>query len=198
MGNHAGESDFDKSRFENFFDAILAILITILVLEFKVPEMQNASTAALQDVIVHYLPQILSYLMSFATIIALWIDHHKLMRRCTRITKNFIRLNFLFILFLSPLPFTTSFAGRYIENSFAVALLAANFFFMNLGFGIVFSYAIVKKIIPPPEKGTKDKQYENISKAGLLLLLASVPLAFVNPYIPFFIFPIVISLHLFK
>jgi len=52
--------------------------------------------------------------------------------------------NFLFVLFLSPLPFTTALAGRNYESAFAVALVGANYFLMGPGFSFMWRYATVK------------------------------------------------------
>jgi len=147
MGKHfAGENE--KARFETFIDAILAIIITILVLEFRVPENAYSSDDEIRSFIRHMAPAVFSYVISFATIVSLWINHHDLCRLIKTVDIRFVILNFVFILFLSSLPFTTALAGRNHESSYAVALVATNYFLMNISFASMWGYVVTKKIIP--------------------------------------------------
>lgn len=70
----------EKNRFETFVDAILAIIMTILVLEFRVPEESFESDASLKSYLIHLTPSFVSYFISFSTIMILWLDHHNLFR----------------------------------------------------------------------------------------------------------------------
>ena len=79
MDKHFSE-EIEKTRFETFIDAILAIIVTILVLEFKVLETAFTSDGEMKSFIWHMMPSLISYLISFLTIIVLWIDHHYLFR----------------------------------------------------------------------------------------------------------------------
>src|SRR5262245_22911748 len=115
-------------RLEMFIDAILAIITTILILEFKVPEKPFSAEGEIKLFVHHLFPSFFSYGISFITIINLWIDHHLLCHLMKRANVQFVLLNFLFVLFLSPLPFTTALAGRNYESSFAVAMVATNYF----------------------------------------------------------------------
>src|SRR3954452_2946682 len=113
---------FDKKRFEAFTDAIIAILLTILVLEIKVPEdkLENIST---YEQVKSLAPYVVSYLASFMLILGFWIDYHLLFISITNLTKRFVILNMLFILSISFAPFVTAFAGKHSHDGFAVALL---------------------------------------------------------------------------
>lgn len=82
----------------------------------------------------HLFPSFFSFGVSFATIVMLWIDHHFLFHLIKKGDIRFVLLNFVFILVLSPLPFTTALAGRNYESSFAVSIVAANYFLMALSF----------------------------------------------------------------
>ena len=121
---------FDKKRFEVFIDAIIAILLTILVLEIKIPEskIENASTF---EQFKSLTPYIVSYLASFILIFGFWIDYHLLFVNIKKITLRFILINMLFILSISFAPFVTAFAGKNYHDEFAVALLGATYFIMN-------------------------------------------------------------------
>jgi uncharacterized membrane protein len=112
---------------------------------------------------------------------------------------RFVTLNFVFILFVSLLPFTTALAGRNHESPYAVALVATNYFLMNISFASIWGYVVTKKIIP--EETTRGKGFKrNITIAiiGSILLLISIPLAYVSTYISFALFIVVLFLHISK
>ena len=147
---------FDKKRFEAFIDAIIAILLTILVLEIKIPEnkIENAST---YEQVKSLTPSIVSYLASFMLIVGFWIDYHLLFVNITTITKRFVILNMLFIFSISFAPFVTAFAGKHYHDAFAVALLSTTYCVMNFFFILIFLYAKSKKLTDPAffkNKGT--------------------------------------------
>src|SRR4051812_7877387 len=111
---------FDKKRFEAFIDAIIAILLTILVLEIKIPEDKIAGASTYTQ-IRSLAPYIVSYLASFTLILGFWIDYHFLFVNITTITKRFVIINMMFILSISFAPFVTAFAGKNHHDAFAVA-----------------------------------------------------------------------------
>lgn len=189
----------EKARFETFIDAILAIIMTILVLEFKVPEERFDSDASLKSYLLHLTPSFVSYFISFSTIMILWIDHHNLFRLLKSVNIPLVLLNFLFILFLSATPFTTSLAGRNFESAQAVTFVAVNYILMNLAFSSIWVYAQINNMIPEEAQKTLSTKRENIViLIGILLQIASIPFAFVSTYISFMLFILVLLLHLFR
>lgn len=187
----------EKTRFETFIDAILAIIMTILVLEFKVPEEAFATDGEIQSYLLHLAPSVISYLISFSTIVVLWLDHHNLFRLLKKVDIPLVLLNFLFVLFLSATPFTTSLAGRNFESSYAVIIVAVNYIMMNLAFTSIWVYAMKNQMIPETTLKKLSTKRENfIILAGILLQLTSIPLAFISTYIPFMLFTLVLMLHI--
>ena len=187
---------FDKKRFEAFLDAIIAILLTILVLEIKIPENKNESISTFEQV-KSLTPYIVSYFASFMLIVGFWIDYHLLFVNITNITKRFILLNMLFILSLSFAPFVTAFAGKHYHDSFAVALLSSTYCVMNFFFMLIFLYAKSKNLTDPTF-WKNNKRTELHSTIGIFAILAAIPLAYVNTYISFSIFLIIFGWHLIK
>jgi uncharacterized membrane protein len=187
---------FDKKRFEAFIDAIIAILLTILVLEIKIPEDQMEHSSTYQQV-KSLIPFIISYLASFMLIVGFWIDYHLLFVNITMINKRFVLLNMLFILSISFAPFVTAFAGKHYHDPFAVALLSTTYFFMNFFFMLVFNYAKSKNLTDPVF-WTDNKRTAMYSAFGVLAILVAIPLAYVNTYISFAIFLVIFGGHLMK
>jgi len=189
----------EKNRFETFVDAILAIIMTILVLEFKVPDEPFSSNGNIKTYLYHLAPSFLSYFISFSTIVVLWMDHHNLFRMLKKADPPMVFLNFLFILVLSAIPFTTSLAGRNFDSSYAVAIVAFNYLLMNLAFTAIWAYAMKNKMISEEIlRKTSTKRENIIIFTGLLLEIASIPLAYVSTYISFALFLIVLILHVIR
>ncbi|MCH9710427.1 MAG: DUF1211 domain-containing protein [Actinomycetia bacterium] len=114
-----------KGRFEAFSDGVYAIVITLLVLEFSVPE----SSDRLLDELVEAWPTLLAYFVSFAFIGASWVAHNEL-SRCLAATDNVVLgLNLLLLLFVTFLPFTTAVMGTHLNGEgerLAVCLFGLN------------------------------------------------------------------------
>ncbi len=113
-----------KTRLEAFSDGVMAIIITIMVLELKVPHGSSF------DTLVPLVPVFLSYLLSFLYVGIYWNNHHHMLHTCTRVTGGVLWANLHLLFWLSLLPFATGWMG---ENHFAplptavygVVLLAA-------------------------------------------------------------------------
>src|SRR5829696_5033296 len=99
-----------KTRLEAFSDGVLAIIITIMVLELKVPH--EASLSAL----IPLLPVFLSYVLSFLYVGIYWNNHHHMLHACTRVTGPVLWANLNLLFWLSLFPFATGWMG---ENNFA-------------------------------------------------------------------------------
>jgi len=105
-----------KSRLEAFSDGVLAIIITIMVLELKVPH--GADLAALKPL----LPRFLSYVLSFLYVGIYWNNHHHLLQAAARVNGRVLWANLGLLFWLSLFPFATGWMG---ENRFAAVPSAA-------------------------------------------------------------------------
>jgi len=101
-----------SSRIEAFSDGVIAIIITIMVLELKVPH--GETLAALEPVI----PVFLSYVLSFVYVGIYWNNHHHLLNTCEIVTGPILWANLHLLFWLSLFPVTTAWMG---ENHFAAA-----------------------------------------------------------------------------
>ncbi len=189
----------EKNRFETFIDAILAIIMTILVLEFKVPDQHVNSDVEIKTFLKELFPSFISYFISFSTIAVLWIDHHNLFRLIKKADVPLVFLNFIFVLFLSATPFTTSLAGRNFENAYAIKVVALNYLLMNLAFTSIWIYTMKYKLISDHiEKQLSTKLENRVILSGFLLQIASIPLANVNTYCSLAAIILVLILHVIR
>jgi uncharacterized membrane protein len=99
-----------KTRLEAFSDGVIAIIITIMVLELRVP---HGNTL---EVLTPLLPVFLSYVLSFVYLGIYWNNHHHMVHTCTTVTGSILWANLHLLFWLSLIPFATGFMG---ENHFA-------------------------------------------------------------------------------
>ncbi|OYU81791.1 MAG: hypothetical protein CFE23_02610 [Flavobacterium sp. BFFFF1] len=104
----------NKNRLEAFSDGVLAIILTIMVLELKVPE--AATFEALKEVI----PVFISYILSFIYIAIYWNNHHHMLHSVVRVNGKILWANLHLLFWLSLVPFATAWTG---ENHFAKATM---------------------------------------------------------------------------
>jgi len=100
----------EKSRLEAFSDGVFAIVITLLILDIRFPEVDYSQFTA---TLVSVLPRILAYVMSFIIIGLYWVTHHNSMHAIRKTDRGFLWLNILLLLCVSFIPFPTSLLGRY-------------------------------------------------------------------------------------
>lgn len=165
----------NKTRLEAFSDGVLAIIITIMVLELKVPHGETL------DALLPLLPVFLSYVLSFAYIGIYWNNHHHMLHATRQVTGGVLWANLHLLFWLSLLPFVTGWMG---ENHFApvpsalygVVLLMAGVAYWILAHTIVAhegKESLLAKAIGKDMKG-------NVSVA---VYAVAIPLAFVSQWL---------------
>jgi uncharacterized membrane protein len=99
-----------KSRLEAFSDGVFAIVITLLILDIRFPEVEYEQ---FWETFPSVLPRILAYVMSFIIIGLYWVIHHNSMHAIKKTDRGLLWLNILLLLCISFIPFPTSLVGRY-------------------------------------------------------------------------------------
>ena len=125
----------NKARLEAFSDGVFAIVITLLILDIKIPDLQPA---ALPAALVDILSQLLSYILSFFIVGLYWHLHHQVAAQIKWIDEAFIWLNLVWLLFVSVLPFPTALLGRYPLQPIPLTIYGINLILVNVtGFVIL-------------------------------------------------------------
>ena len=163
------------TRLEAFSDGVLAIIITIMVLELKVPH--GVELAALKPL----LPRLLSYVLSFIYVGIYWNNHHHLFQATEQVTGGILWANLHLLFWLSLFPFTTGWMG---ENGLA-AIPTAVYGFVLLMAAI--AYVVLEHAIIARE-GRDSLLAQAVGrewkgKLSLVLYVAAIPLAFVSSWI---------------
>jgi len=170
------EKRFPTTRLEAFSDGVIAVIITIMVLELKIPHEDGLPG------LLTLAPILFIYLLSFSFTGIYWINHHHLMSRAEKADPRILYANLAFLFCLSLLPFFTSYVIEKKSDSFSVALYAAamivtgfSFLLLRLAIGrlLTLSGALEQEDI-----ATQRKHY-----ASLALYLISIPLAYFHPYL---------------
>jgi uncharacterized membrane protein len=163
------------TRLEAFSDGVLAIIITIMVLELKVPHAIELS--ALKPV----LPVLLSYVLSFIYLGIYWNNHHHLFQATEQVSGGILWANLHLLFWLSLFPFTTAWMG---ENHLATIPTAVYGFVLLMA---AIAYYILERLIIA-EEGRDSLLAKAVGRdwKGTLspvLYFAAIPLAFVSPWI---------------
>ena len=124
-------------RIEAFSDGVLAIIITIMVLELKAPE-EVSLKALLPE-----LPFFLSYVLSFIYVGIYWNNHHHLFQVTERVNGKILWANLYLLFWLSLIPFTTSWIGEHRLADAPVALYGINLIMASIAYNIL-QYVIIK------------------------------------------------------
>ncbi len=169
-----------KNRLEAFSDGVLAIIITIMVLELKVPHGDSwESLSAL-------LPTFVSYVLSFTYVAIYWNNHHHMLHTVERVNGPILWANTNLLFWLSLVPFVSGWMG---ENHFAERPVAA--YGVVLLMAAVAYYILSRTIIRHHGEGSLLKTAVGSDlkgRASLVLYAGAIPLCFVNSWIGFSIY----------
>jgi uncharacterized membrane protein len=164
-----------KGRMEAFSDGVVAIIITVMVLEMRAP--QGRDLAALRPLI----PVFLSYVLSFAFLGIYWSNHHHLLQVCEHVNGAVLWANLHLLFWLSLTPFVTNWMG---QNSFAawpVALYGAVLLCAAIAY-----FILVRNLI---SLHGKDSRLANAlgsdfkGKISMVIYAVAIPLAFVRSWL---------------
>jgi uncharacterized membrane protein len=164
-----------KGRLEAFSDGVIAVIITIMVLELKVPH--GTDPGALLPLI----PIFLSYVLSFVFIAIYWNNHHHMFHAVHHVNGAILWANLHLLFWLSLVPFVT---GWMDENHFAPVTVAA-YGAVLLAASIAY-YILVRVLLKTHDKdSTFAKAIGNDlkGKISVVMYLAAIPLAFVQPWL---------------
>ena len=118
-----------KNRLEAFTDGVFAIVITLLILNVKLPEVSYEN---LQSGLMELLPTIFVYALSFLLIGMYWVFHHHMLTYISEVDGVLLWLNILFLLFISFVPFPAMMLGKYPFTTLPVVIYGSNLILVNI------------------------------------------------------------------
>jgi TMEM175 potassium channel family protein len=170
---------YDLDRMILLSDAVIAIAITLLALNFRIPELEDEQLNQLGDKLVDLLPVLSSYVLSFVVIARYWMLHHQLCGRLQKVDRRFIGLNLLWLFLIALVPYPTAVHGEYPEVSTSVILYSISIALVSTSYAAMIVYATRSGLLMPDR--------ERDTWAGWLMVyipavfLLSIPIALVIP-----------------
>ncbi len=139
-----GDTDAVPStqRIELFTDGVFAILITLLILEVKLPYSVESSSASMLDGLYEILPHLFSFAFSFFALAVFWVNHHHFFHAITKTDWVLLWLNMHLLFWLTLVPFTTGMLGDNPAVPVAAAIYAANLSLAALAFSMMSQHAL--------------------------------------------------------
>ena len=168
--------EMSPARLEAFSDGVLAVIITIMVLELRPPD--NESLRALQDKI----PGLLIYVLSFTFIGTYWNNHHHLLRATRRISGGVMWANLHLLFWLSLVPLATAWVGAHPRNRWPTVAYGA----VGLLAGVAY-YLLTLTILAVNQDTRINEQLGRDTKGKLSMALYAlgIALAFIEPLLVF-------------
>jgi len=181
------------TRVETFSDGVIAIIITIMVLQLKFPDINNMDNSwEMRRHLKLLLPYLLPYAFSFLMIGIFWTNHHHMFHLLHKTDEPLLFQNLFFLFWISLIPLSTAMISANALLPISVAIYGFIMLMSTLAFTLMRAYTIKKGLVHQDEDETIAKDIERISVRartknylGSLAYLISIPLAFLNVYLAY-------------
>ncbi len=186
------------SRIDGLSDGIFAIVMTLLIIEIRVPEFhEKISNHQLWHALKELSPLFLSYILSFALLFTYWRAHYFVLA----IAKNFnVRLtnyNALFLFFIGLLPFFTHLLGRYTYSELSIFLYGLNIVLIGVSLSAMRRYIVKSDHIESVDLSSKSIRHANIRLwIPVAVAVVAVAISFISPLLSVSLFTLLIIFNL--
>lgn len=188
---------FDKKRLEAFSDGVFAIVITLLVLDLKVPHIEHANNALdVWNSLVELKSVFFSWLVSFFFVALIWLHHHSMLSMATKSDYGMMWINILLLFLVCLLPFPTSLMAQYPCSPLIVMFWGLTFSATTFVLTWLYYYITKNYLKNSYDYKTTMKNVRFSVLGGPTLYLAAALLAFVSVYISFVIYALVPFLYI--
>jgi uncharacterized membrane protein len=185
------------TRLETFSDAVIAIVMTILILEIHVPEIETLTNIGALEALIPILPKLLSFLVSFVTIAIFWVNHHHFFHPIHKSDGALLWYNNHLLFWLTVIPFATAFIGDYPQIPLVVALYGFVLFMGALAFALMGHHVFFKSHLLPDSIPLSERRIQfRRTLVGVGCYGVATGTAFLNPTLALVIF-IVIPVYFF-
>ena len=175
-----------KGRMEAFSDGVIAVIITIMVLELKVPH--GSDFAALDPVV----PVLLMYALSFVFVGIYWNNHHHMLHAIHTVNGPILWANLHLLFWLSLTPFATAWLGENFRASRPVALYGVLLLMCGVAYSILARALVANE--GPNSALAHALGNDSKGKVSLLIYAVAIPIAFLRPWISIALYVIVASI----
>jgi len=188
------------SRLEALADGIFAIVMTLLVLELKIPSLSGVSTIDdLPVMLSGILPALLAYILSFAVLFTFWRAHNFVISGFAKELDMWLsNINAVFLFFVGMVPFTSFVLGRYSGSQAAIILFGANVIAIGLALFWMRQYALTSPNIATVRTNRAANRRANIRiLMPVILATLAIILSFYDTRLSFVLFTVAIAFNIF-
>jgi uncharacterized membrane protein len=176
----------ETSRVEAFSDGVFAIAITLLILEIKVPHLpEGASNHELLQGLLALWPSFLAFVISFAAILIMWVNHHGLFNLIQRVDCRFLYANGFLLLVVAFIPFPTAVLAQHISceaANVAAAFYCGTYILICLGYNLLWHAASAnRRLVKPNVPDAHIRKIRNAYRLAFPVYLAAAIIAFFSP-----------------
>ncbi len=177
------EAGLSFERVVFFSDAVFAIVITLLVLELKVPHLSEHNEPALQQALFELIPRVLGFVISFLIIGLMWVEHHRIFRYIADYDAGLLWRNLLLLLCVSFVPFPTALFSENFWSRTAFILYTASFGGVATAKYLIWRHAAKAGLLLPDVGPTLERRIARRSMAVPLACAIAIVLSFVSIFI---------------
>ena len=177
-----------KTRLEAFSDGVIAIIITIMVLEMKVPHGDQLNN------LTPLLPVFISYLLSFVNVAIYWNNHHHMLHAASKVNGKVMWANMHLLFWLSLFPFVTGWMGENHFTTYPIALYGAVLCMAGIAY-----YILSRALIQLHGRSSTLATAVGKDKKGIISVVIyalAIPLSFINGYIGLALYALVAAIWL--
>jgi uncharacterized membrane protein len=167
-----------------FSDAVMAIAITLLAIDIKVPEIAaSAARSELPARLSELSPQIMSFVISFVVVGIYWMSHHRYFGFIQRYDRWLMLLNLLFLLFIAAMPFSTGLLGQFAYLPLGVIVYAADVVAIGLSLSALWGYASHgHRLVDPALDPRLIRTMSVRAFVAPMVFLLSIPIGLTSPF----------------
>jgi uncharacterized membrane protein len=185
-------------RLEAFSDGVFSIAATLLVLDLRVPDVQDNLAAAL----IAQWPNYATYIVSFLTIGIIWVNHHSMFANVHHVDRTLLFLNLLLLLTVSAIPFPTALLAHYVmidgASHVAAAVYGGVMILMSIGFNLLWRHVTGNaRLLARHLEPQRARQESALFSAGLIGYVLGVALSFVSAGVALAVYALIAIFYIF-
>jgi len=179
------EKNLQLERTVFFCDAVVAIAITLLALEIKIPPTENGHLT-FKDVLKEW-RAFAAFFLSFVNIANFWKTHHSFFSHIKKVDEKMLWFNIGWLLFIVLLPFSTSLVSNFFNDSISVVIYSANILIIAVFQNMIWDYAVPKKDFLKREEMQPDtiRRFRIFCNLDMINALIALVVAFFRPGLAF-------------
>jgi uncharacterized membrane protein len=187
--DHKNNAIEDTGRLEAFSDGVYAIVITLLVLELKVPVLDVLTTKSFLHGLAEIAPEFVAFVFSFFIVAIFWVNHHHFFHSVQKTDWKLLWYNNFHLFWITTIPFTTALIGRYHTELVPILVYGIDMVMAALSIMLMIKYVFFRSTLLYPGFSEERKRSEfKRGFWGVYLYLAAIAGAFIHVYIALAIF----------